>query len=180
MSTVLGYVSLLCRGTLVVVFALSVVGKLRSRAAYAGFRDATWRLTGLSAERTAALARLVVAGEVTVALTASAGPFCSAGVGLAGVLLVGFTWALVRSPESGRALECGCFGSVVSATRRTAIARNVLLLAVVAGGIASTRLRTGAAPLGWDAALVCAVGAVALAVVITRLDEITSLFSARL
>ncbi|MFY1693268.1 MauE/DoxX family redox-associated membrane protein [Plantactinospora sp. WMMB782] len=180
MSTVLGYVSLLCRGTLVVVFGLSVVGKLRSRAAYAGFRDATGRLTGLSAGRAGMLARLVVACEVTVAATASVGPFSTVGLGLAGVLLVGFTWALVRSPESGRALECGCFGSAVSTTRRTAIARNVLLLAVLAGGIASTRLRTGAAPMGWDATGVCVVGAVALAVAISRLDEITSLFTARL
>ncbi|MEE6309135.1 MauE/DoxX family redox-associated membrane protein [Plantactinospora veratri] len=180
MSSVLAYLSLVCRGTVVVVFALSSVGKLRSRAAYARFRRSTRLLTGLPEEPAAALARLVVAGEVAVALTAAAGPLSSAGLGLAGVLLCGFTWALVRSPESGQALECECFGSSVSATRRTAIARNLLLLGVVAGGLLSTRSAAGAVSMRWDATLVCVVGAVALAVLITRLHEITSLFTARL
>ncbi|MGI5149989.1 MauE/DoxX family redox-associated membrane protein [Plantactinospora sp. CA-294935] len=180
MSAVLPYLSVVCRGTVVVVFALSAVSKLRSRAAYARFRRSTRLLTGLPEDPASALARLVIAGEVTVAVTASAGPLSSAGLGVAGVLLCGFTWALARSPESGQALECGCFGSSVSATRHTAIARNLLLLGVVFGGLVSSHIATGAVPVRWDATLVCVVGAVALATFITHLHEITSLFTARL
>ncbi|GAA3769285.1 hypothetical protein GCM10022225_65060 [Plantactinospora mayteni] len=180
MSAALPYLALVCRGAVVVVFALSAVSKLRSRAAYARFRRSTRLLTGLPEAPASALARLVIAGEVTVAVTASAGPLSSAGLGVAGVLLCGFTWALARSPESGQALECGCFGSSVSATRRTAIARNVLLLGLVIGGLVSTHAATGAGSMRWDTMLVCAVGAVALAAFITRLHEITSLFTARL
>ncbi|AVT33994.1 hypothetical protein C6361_36275 [Plantactinospora sp. BC1] len=180
MSGVLPYLSVVCRGTVVVVFAFAALGKLRSRAAYARFRRSTRLLTGLPEEPASALARFVVAGEVTVALTAAAGPLSSVGLGLAGVLLCGFTWALARSPRSGQALECECFGSSVSATRRTALARNLLLLGVVSGGLLSTRIAAGAVSMRWDATLVCLVGAVALAGVITRLHEITSLFTARL
>ncbi|MEN3609089.1 MauE/DoxX family redox-associated membrane protein [Plantactinospora sp. ZYX-F-223] len=180
MSAVLPYLCLVCRGAVVVVFALSAFGKLRSRAAYARFRRSTRLLTGLPEEPASALARLVVAGEVTVAVTTSAGPLSTAGLGVAGVLLCGFTWALARSPESGQALECGCFGSSVSATRHTAIARNVLLLGVVFGGLVSSHLATGAVSMRWDAILLCALAAVALATFITRLHEITSLFTARL
>ena len=49
MGDVLPYLSLVCRGTVAVVFAFSSVGKLRSRAAYARFRRSTGALTGLPA-----------------------------------------------------------------------------------------------------------------------------------
>jgi hypothetical protein len=176
LSAVLPYLSLVCRGTVVLVFAVSAFSKLRSRAALAQFARSTELLSGLSARRASTLARIVIAGEVTVAVLASAGPLPAAGLGVAGVLLCAFTGALARFPDSGQALSCGCFGSSATATRHTAIARNVLLLGVVVVGL----LSAGAVPLRWDAALVCAVAAAVLAAFLIRLDEIASLFTARL
>jgi hypothetical protein len=180
MSAVLGYVCLVLRGTVAVVFAMSALSKVRSRSAYARYRRATGRLTGLPRAPAAALAPVVVAVEAFVAVTAGIGRFAAVGLGVAGVLLCAFTVALARSPASAQALECGCFGSSAGAARHTAVARNLLLLGVVLGGLATTFAVTVSTTIEWGVVAVCAVAVAMLAAFIVRFEAIMSVFAPRL
>ena len=67
MTTTLQYLSWICRGTLAMVFAVSVIAKTHSPGAFTRFRHATGTLTGLRGRRAGVLAVLVVAGEIAVA-----------------------------------------------------------------------------------------------------------------
>ncbi|MEU8258102.1 MauE/DoxX family redox-associated membrane protein [Micromonospora inaquosa] len=175
MNTTLLYVSHICREAVAFVFVLSVLGKIRSRAAFARFRRAARLLSGLPEKWSDVVAWLVVVAEMAVvagSVTASTAAWAFAG---AMALLCAFTWGLSRSPASAMASGCGCFGPVAS-TRRTAIMRNVVLLVVAVAGIGSTAaVRFEAA--NWAAVLVCTVAAAALAAFLVRLEDFVSLFT---
>ena len=176
MTTTLQYLSWICRGTLAMVFAVSVIAKTHSPGAFTRFRHATGTLTGLRGRRAGVLAVLVVAGEITVA-AGSLPALTAPGAAVTAIVLLSlFSWRLARVPGAGAEVACGCFGSGVT-TRPVALARCALLLAVAALGAAGTL----AGPSGTDPAgvLVCGAAAALLAVFVVRLADITSVFTVR-
>ncbi|MEU7763187.1 MULTISPECIES: MauE/DoxX family redox-associated membrane protein [Micromonospora] len=179
MTTTLLYLSWICRGTLAMVFAVSVTAKTRGAPAFARFRHATRTLTGLQDRRADVLAVLVVAGETAVAagsIPARTAPWAAA---TAIVLLSLFSRRLARMPDAGPVVACGCFGSAAT-TRRVGLVRNALLLVVAAVGAGSTLGVAGTGGTDLAGVLVCLVAAVLLAAFLVRLNDITSLFPARL
>ncbi|MGC5287087.1 MauE/DoxX family redox-associated membrane protein [Micromonospora sp. DT231] len=179
MTTTLLHLSWVCRGTLAMVFAVSVLAKVSGVAAVTRFRHATRTLTGSRDRRADVLALLVVAGETAVAagsIPASTAPWAAAA---AIVLLALFSWRLARLPGADSTVACGCFGAAVT-TRRTGLMRNALLLVVAALGAGSTLAVAGTGDTGFAGPLVCVVAASLLAAVVIRLNDITSVFTARL
>src|SRR5690349_17302858 len=88
------------------VFAASLVGKVRGRAAFAGFLDGVRALTGVGGRRAAAVAGAVVAAELAVVALLARPPAGRWGFALAAVLLSVFTWRLAVTGT----VACGCFG----------------------------------------------------------------------
>lgn len=165
------YLDWLCRGVLAVVFLISAGSKVRGRPAFADFRRATEQLSGTTGYPAAALAALVLGCETVVVfglLDDRAAPYA---FGLAAALLGAFTAALLGKLRSGTPVVCRCLGSATSATY-TSIARNAVLIGVALCGLAGTVVHGASARLPAEGVLVCAGGAVVLAVGLVRLDWI--------
>ncbi|GAA2395002.1 hypothetical protein Cme02nite_55090 [Catellatospora methionotrophica] len=164
------------RCAIIVVFTVSVVGKVRTRAAFSEFTDSLYGF----GQPTAAAARLLAAATVLaeaaiVGLTVLSATFRWGLLIAAGVLLV-FVVAIVRALRRGLAPSCRCFGSGVSRMSRIHVVRNLLLTVIALTGLLTAAIGTRAAlnPAGAGLAVCC--GAMA-AVVLIHLDDIAALFA---
>ncbi|MFJ3925249.1 MauE/DoxX family redox-associated membrane protein [Streptomyces sp. NPDC090022] len=164
------------RGCLLLVFALSVHGKVRSRRAFEEFTDSVRTLAPAFAGRARPAAALVVAAEA-VAATALAVPGSGAlGLALGAVLLAAFTVVVAAALRAGTGAACRCFGRSSTPLSRVHLVRNAVLFAVAGYGLAATVLAgpgTGAPA----AAVVPALGAGAvLGLPAAVLDDLVGLF----
>ncbi|MGI5237910.1 MauE/DoxX family redox-associated membrane protein [Dactylosporangium sp. CA-139066] len=161
--------------TIVGIFLASVVGKVRSRAAFHAFVGAVRDLGGIPVRWVRAAAAFVVvleaAAAVLVALPAAITTI--AGLTLAAGLLVAFTVVLVRALRRAPGPACHCFGGDGDAVAPRHVVRNLVLLGGCAAGVVMGPSTEGARePAGLALCALVAgvcVGAVAL------LDDLAAL-----
>ncbi len=183
----MGYVLVGLMAVLWLVFGASAWSKVHSRAAGRSFAGSLRPLGLLPDRLIAPVARVVTAGEailtvgltwamlatvvalpgeriVVVAVLAAAGLLLS-------VLTSGIGLALGRNADG----RCACFGATERPLSRRHLARNALLLLVVAGGLASvaTAPARPAAPAGIVLGLATGLAA---ALVLIHLDDLVTLF----
>jgi hypothetical protein len=174
------YLAFGCRWLVALVFAVSVVSKLRGNRRE--FVESTRKLLGAllpSGSASTATARLVaplvVAAEAAVVVLLIPAPFVA--LTLAGVLVTAFGLAIALALRRGVATACRCFGGSAPLSGWHLV-RNALLLGAVAAGLTFDPGPLGAA--GTAGLAVTAGAALAAAVVVIRLEELGELFGPRL
>lgn len=159
------------RCLLLVVFAVSAVGKLRDPRA---FRRATVALVPLARPVGGVVAVGVIAAEsavvVLLAVPATARAGLVAGLGLLGV----FTVAIGAALRRGATEPCRCFGASATPLGARHLVRNAILLLAAASGLAAGALPGDAQP--WGLVFVGAA-AVVLAVLVVQFDVLAELFA---
>jgi hypothetical protein len=168
-----GYAVLCCRLVFGVVFAVSLLGKTRSRGRYAEFVAAVPGLAPGLPVRPAAAA--VIAGEAIVVVAMVLPGTAAVGFAVAALLLIAFTAGIVQAVRRRQSVSCQCFGSSTVPVGPAHVVRNGFLLLVAAAGLLGA-LGPGRGQLS-PGVLVSAVltGAVAAAAVLLT-DEIADLF----
>ncbi|WP_377272714.1 MauE/DoxX family redox-associated membrane protein [Peterkaempfera sp. SMS 1(5)a] len=167
------YVAVGCRSLLALVFLASAVGKLRGRAAYAGFLAATRRLAPRWAP-VSGTAAAVVGAEAAAVLLVAVPVTAAVGCGLAVALLGGFTLAVLAALRRDERAPCACFGTSRRELGYGQVVRNLLLLTAAALGLAASAGReVPGDPAGVLTAV--AVGAVAAALA-SFADDFIDLF----
>lgn len=188
----MGYVVVGCQCLIGVVFLVSAVSKLRSRATLEGFGASLRQLRVLPGRAVGPVAMLVAAGEATVAallvvplaLTAvggSAAPTTAlVAVGFAGALglLVAFSAVILAAMRRGIRAPCRCFGTSSSPLGGRHVLRNIVLEVAAAVGLAGVVAGTPATLQLGGVAVAGAVGVV-LAVLVVVSDEVVELFAPR-
>lgn len=155
-------------------FGASALAKIRGRAAFAGFRDSVQVVGGVPGRYAVPVALAVVGLELAVAATAAVPRTAPAALGLAALMLTGFTQVLRRALRRRVAISCHCFGAGAEPISGRQVARNLVLLAVAVAGL-FLALLTGPPRVSGPGLLLCLLvaGAVVLAVVL--LDDIAAL-----
>lgn len=160
-----------CRTLLIVVFAVAVAGKLRTRSAFVQF-VATLVPLGGGRQRTRLLATGLVLAEVATVATLVIAPV--AGYPLAVAVLVALCVGVAVVLRRGLAVSCACFGaSTDGALTSGHLVRNLLLTGVAVAGFAAHLRDAG----GLDPAVVgtaVVAGAVA-GWCMTRWDDLAAL-----
>jgi hypothetical protein len=164
-----GWVVIACRCVVGVVFLVAVVGK--ARGTLDAFADSVRALVP-GVRRHRAVAGGVIAAEAAVPVLVAIPGTARAGAGWAAAVLLAFTAAIVVALRRGHGEPCRCFGGATVPLGRRHVLRNVLLLAAAVP--AAFPVPAAGDPAG-IALAVFAGGCAAL--VITRFDEITELFS---
>ncbi|HEY9410410.1 MAG TPA: MauE/DoxX family redox-associated membrane protein [Jiangellaceae bacterium] len=173
------HVVLACQALLVLVFAISVAGKVRDSAAFAEFVGATRRLlpASIGARPARWIAAGVVGAEVTAVVSLLLPVSTVLGFLLALVLLAGFTAAVLLALRRGERAPCRCFGTSTHPLGAAQVVRNAILLAAAAlGGIGAVSSPAEVIEPGGVAIALLAAGLVALPVLLA--DDIADLFRA--
>lgn len=165
--------ALACRVMLVAVFVVSLVSKVRGRAAYADFRRsvAGWQVVPPRLSEAAAAG--AVAGEAAVVALLALPWTVPAGFVAAAIVLAAFTSGIVSTLRRGRVTSCRCFGASAARLGPAHVVRNGLLLAVCVAGLAGDALATGSPSVAGSALAVSAAAIGALFVV--RFDDVVAL-----
>jgi hypothetical protein len=170
------------------VYGASSAAKLASRYRFLAYQTGLRETELLPAHLLAPAARLLAGGEAAAAasLTAAAvltaaglpGATAVSAVALAGATMLACTLAagiavLVRRGIQAR---CACFGPGSASTLgRPQLARNLLMLALLAAGLAASQVRHGVPSPA--AALLAAMSGALTATVLVRLDDLLTLFT---
>lgn len=179
--TILDYVGFGCYCLVGLVFAVSSASKLRGRTAFDQFVKAAGILTvatipGYQASRDGArrIGAAVVAGELAVPVLLVVPGTAGIGLGIAVLLLTVFGVGIVAAMRRGLRTSCGCFGSSSTPLGTRHLVRNAMLVIAAATGLAFGPDRVGQAdPAGLA---VAGAGALILAVLVVRLDDLIDLF----
>lgn len=174
------YAVLTIRLVLAEVFLVSVLTKLRTRRAFGEFTTAVRRLGGLPTPLAAPAAVVVVTAEAgTVVLLAAPGldGDATAGLLLAGALLLGFAVVLARALRRGAAGPCRCFGGPDGPIGLRDVARNgVLVACALAGAVMTSAGSAGSgAAVAPAAAALCLLGASVAVGAVVLLDDLLDL-----
>jgi hypothetical protein len=170
----MSYLLLACRVMLAGIFVVSLVSKVRSRTAYAGFRRsvAEWRV--VPRHRSAAVAAGAVAGEAGVVLLLVLPWTVPVGFITGAVLLAAFTAGIVVVLRRQRAVTCRCFGASTTKLGATHVVRNLLLFTLCVAGAVSAAVAAGPPPTAPGAALALSVAAIGVLIVV-RIDDLVAL-----
>lgn len=172
------HVLLFARVSIALLFAASVLGKLRARRdfelAIEGFRLLRGR-RAISATASA----VVTAEAAVVVLLGIGGPLLLPGFALGAALLVGFSVVLIRALASHLEISCNCFGPGVRPISPVDVLRNVLLILTAVGGAVALRLDHHQPVPAGEAILLAAMGA-AFVLVASNLGDITTTLRAPL
>ncbi|GAA3441500.1 MauE/DoxX family redox-associated membrane protein [Planomonospora venezuelensis] len=169
------YLVVAVRCALFVVFAASLVSKVRSRASFTSFA-ASLPGFGVPGGRAGGSAAAVVAAEFSVLVLLLLPGAVPAGFALAAVLLTVFSAAMALALRRGVRAPCRCFGASAAPVSGRHVARNLVLAsAALAAGTLSAAVRQPTHPAGL--AIAATAGAV-LAVLVIMLDDIAGLFTA--
>lgn len=171
MLALAAYAVLFCRITIILVFALSLIGKLRDMRAFIDtVRD--FDLVPRQIGRRVAQTVVVLEGVVVVSLLVG-GWFQIIGFGLALALLTIFCYALISVLRRKMSISCGCFGPNVKRVSMYDVIRNgVFVICSVIGLILSP---IASAPTLIETVLFIGM-ATAWVLIWTHLDEIATLF----
>ncbi|WP_329492823.1 MauE/DoxX family redox-associated membrane protein [Kitasatospora herbaricolor] len=139
------------QGCLLLVFVLSVHGKVGGRRDYAEFTASVRALLPLVAVRAPAgsaavsvLAGSVVAAEAAVVVALAVPATVTVGLALATALLVPFTLLALASSRRGSGTPCRCFGRSTTPLGAVHAVRNAALLAVALAALVASGLVTSA------------------------------------
>ena len=168
----MGYLELACRTALLVLFAVALAGKTRSRAAFAEFVRSTRALGGPGGRWATPVAIGVIGAETGVVVLLAVPATARIGFALATVLLMVFTGTTVRAVRTGRRAPCACFGRSSTPVGWPHVIRNGLLL-----GHALTGLALGPGAVAAGGAAVASAGAAIVVLLVLRLDDLVSLFA---
>jgi hypothetical protein len=168
-------VSLACRFSTGLVFAVAVVAKAHSRAAWDSFRS--W-LTAmpLRPARMPGTPAALLSAEVAVVVLVALPAVAPAVAGLAGasVLSLVFTAGLYLAMRSGSRQPCHCFGASLEPLSGQHLARNGLLAAIALTGVVSSVGAAGGAASPAEAAL-AAIGGLSAALGVIFFADIAAL-----
>jgi methylamine utilization protein MauE len=167
-------VSFGCQCVLLLVFAVSVVSKVRDRASFLAFRAATRALLPPAAAAAARpVAVTVVVVEVSAVVTLAVPATGPVGLLLSAGLLAAFTAAIGAALRRGTTAACRCFGASTTPLGARHLVRNGVLIV-----LAGVPLLTGAQPGGDPVALALAAGvAVVVALLVISFDVLVDLFA---
>ncbi|MEU8423886.1 MauE/DoxX family redox-associated membrane protein [Micromonospora sp. NPDC048835] len=166
---------LTARLLLALVFAVAVIGKLRTRAGFAEFVGSV-RQFGVPARWASPTARVAVAAEAAVVVLLAVSRTVPAGLLIAAGLLGVLTAAMVVALRRGARPACRCFGAGDAPIGGRHVVRNVALATVALLGLLGWA--TGSGPPPSAPTVLFAVGvAVPLAAVVVRLDDLVALFA---
>lgn len=169
----MGYLTVACRVLLAVVFATSLVSKLRGRAAWSGFADSVRQLGRVPGPAVGMVATTVVAAEalaLVLLLVPTAAPL---GLAVSGSLLTGFTVVMFAGWRRGVRAPCRCFGASTVPVGVRHLVRNALLITVAGAGIAGHLAGASVAHPGGLA--VAAASGLAAAAVLIVFDDLVDL-----
>ncbi|MGW4641190.1 MauE/DoxX family redox-associated membrane protein [Sphaerisporangium sp. NPDC004334] len=167
------YVAIVCRVALVVVFAASFFGKVRSRKAFYEFA-LTLRAVPMRSPRWAMpVAGAVVAAEGAVPLLLISTATAPLGFFLALLLLLAFSAVTAWSLRRGVTVPCRCFGTSRSSLGMRHLVRNAILIAAAAAGLADV----SGGPLLPEHLLVGAMGGLLVALPLITMDQLVELFT---
>ncbi|MFG3599486.1 MauE/DoxX family redox-associated membrane protein [Micromonospora chersina] len=167
-------VELTARLLLALVFLTAVIGKVRTRAGFAGFVTSVVQF-GVPGRWAGPVARLAVAAEAAVVLLLALPGTVPTGLLLAAGLLGVLTAAIVRALRHGARPACRCFGAGDAPIGARHVARN---LALVAAALLGLLAGTVGGPAPGPAGLLLAAGlALPLAALVVRLDDLVALFA---
>ena len=168
-----GYTLVCCQFLVSLVFAVSVVSKVRSRERYGDFVTAVAQLApGLPVRPAAATVVVAETAVLVSVLVPATTPF---GFVLALALLAAFTAAIAAAIRRRHSVSCQCFGASSAPVGRPQLARNAVLLLIAAAGLVVALSPARSSPDPGVLAMAVLTGAAGgLAVVFT--DEIADLF----
>lgn len=177
------YLSFACHCLIGLVCGVSVIGKLRGRAAFREFAGTTRVLliaagpvSGISHAAARVVGGVVVAAEASVVLLLLIPGTGWIGFGLAMVLMAAFGHGIAAAVRRGVRTSCRCFGASSTPLGTRHLVRNAALFLVAAGGLLL-------GPVGNADPAVLAIaggGAAALALLVVRLDDVMDLFTPQL
>lgn len=173
------YVALSCRALLGAVFLVSGLTKVTGRGSFRAYARSVRRLGSLPRAWALPVARAVVTAELLVVglLAVPQTVAAASGFALAGLLLVVFSAAIVRSLGRGDTTPCRCFGATSTPLGARHVARNAFLAAAALlgsiGGLAASS-RAGRAGLA-GLAISVVIGLV-LGWLVTQFDHFAELF----
>ncbi|MFI6318391.1 MauE/DoxX family redox-associated membrane protein [Nonomuraea sp. NPDC050556] len=167
------YAALAFRCFIGLLFLLSALSKLRSRAAFLEFTVSTRQLLATPRIPTGIAAGTAAGAELAVPVLLAVPVSVRLGFSVACLLLAAFTVAIVAALRRKVSASCRCFGASSAPLGRAHVVRNTLLFLVSALGLA---LGTGAPiePAGW---VITAAAAAVAAVLVARLDDLLALFA---
>ncbi|MFF7635880.1 MauE/DoxX family redox-associated membrane protein [Kitasatospora sp. NPDC008050] len=163
------------RGCLLVVFALSVHGKVRGLRAFEEFAGSVRALVPAFAGRARPLAALVAAAEAAVVVTLAVPGSVVAGLALCTILLAAFTVLAVTAARAGSSTPCRCFGQSSTPLGTVHAVRNAALLTLAGAGLAATALSGPGHATSATVATAFLAGGV-LGLLATVLDDLVALF----
>lgn len=173
----MAYVALGCRCMVGLVFAVSVLGKLRGRGSYARFVAATGRLGPgrvLARIPAPAVAAGVIGAEAAVPALLVAPGTARIGFALAGLLAVVFAVAVLAALRRGDRAPCQCFGGSARPVGGMHLVRNGVLAAAAGLGVASGAVAAG--PPEPAGGVLAAVAGAVLAALVVVADDVADLF----
>lgn len=171
----MGYLVLFSRCLAGMVFAVSAVGKLRSRRAFGGFASWVAELPVLPAWARRAAAVLMAGAEAAAVLLLTLPWTVPAGLALAAAALAVFACGAVLVARAGVRVPCQCFGTSQAAIGIRHVVRNAVLCFVAAAGAAAAVIEP-AAPRPAGVALTLGA-AIVTALVVVFLDDLAALFA---
>lgn len=167
-----GYGVLACRLLIGIVFAASVLSKLRGKAEYLAFARWLGQLPLPGLLRGAPAAAAVAATETAIVVLLIPAVTAAAGLVLGALTLAAFAAGTLVTVRRGTAIPCRCFGASESPMSNWHVARDMLLALLAAAGAVGAASPAHAAG---GIALSLAV-AVTAAVPIVLLDDLVSIF----
>jgi hypothetical protein len=162
-----GFLGIAARVCLLVVFCVSVWGKLRSRDAYREFA-VSLRAIATPLDRLAPVVIALEAGSAVLLATTHA-PGLVVTAGLLTALTAGILWSL----QQGKAVQCRCFGAATLPLGVPHAVRNLLLAAIAVIPLAAAGPRPSAA-----VAAVAIITGVFTSLPAIRLDDLLELAGA--
>lgn len=170
----MGYLTLAARCLIGVVFAVSALSKLRTRAAYRAFAVWLADLPIVTARGRAAAAPILVSTEVTIVTLVALPWLPQAGLLLAVAVLAAFAMGTVAVIRRGAREPCQCFGASAAPLGIRHVLRDIVLCVVAGAGAAGAAGHLPARPAG--IALSLLAGAVCAALVVF-LDDIAAILT---
>jgi hypothetical protein len=174
----LTYLVFTCRGLIGLVFAVSVVTKLRSAVAVSEFVSWLAALpmpTPVLRRRPAAVAAAMVTVEFAIVALIAVPSTARAGLALAAATLAVFSVGTLLAVRRGTAASCQCFGRSQAPLSIRHVARDLLLCLVAVAGLTAD---IGAAGHATPAGIVISlIGAAVVALFVVFLDDVSALFT---
>lgn len=173
--------ALICHFTIMLVFSVSAIGKVRRRAAFDEFARTTRTMLSAAVPkwsvRRAGLRRIagaVVAAELAIPVLVGVPPSTRWGHGLCIVLLAVFSIGMIAVIRRGVTTSCSCFGTASGPLGVPHLVRNALLAGAAATGLVVGPVEFAQAGAGLA---VAAAAAAVLTLLVTRLDDVIALFT---